>query len=421
MCMKKIVHRHLLWVLCVLVTLPAQAHEMWLMPTKFKLQKQDSLRIAMRVGMNFAGEVWNYEPDKLITMRRISDGKMLIMDKAIPSGRSEGVKISAGEEGTSMIIFGSRAKTIVLQAKEFNSYLRDEGLRDILALRTKKKELDKPVRELYARCAKTILQTGILTNDVPQYATGLEYELIPLTNPYDCFPGDTMAIAVLWRNKPIVNAFVQFWHRTKNEQGKDSVIKLQCRTDSLGNAVMRIPRAGAWLVSSVQMIPHTATKNFDYESYWASLTFEIQERKPVALQASMVGFAVPEWFHKPFEAKRIVSGGRVQREFVGSEMVFRKDSTLRNLAMQADSQRVAAEGRWKLLDNNTILEMSITFFGMQSVGKYQILECAPNRLKLWNYDSTERRGFVYYYTDYDVEAKDKFFLEFHKKRFGTKQ
>ncbi len=230
-----------------------------------------------------------------------------------------------------------------------------------------------------------------------------------------------MAIAVVWRNQVLKNAIVQLWHRFKTPEGKDSVIKLRMRSDSLGNVYPRIPRAGAWLAGSVKMIPHTATKQADYESYWASLTFEIGERTPMSLMTSVVSKDLPDWFFKPFEARRIVSGGRAQREFVGSEMLFRRDSTIRNLAMQLDSQRVATEGRWKMNDNNSEYELSVTFMGMLSTGKYQILECAPKRLKIWNYDSLERRGFLYYYTDYDVDAKDKFFNELHEKRFGKKQ
>jgi hypothetical protein len=155
------------------------AHEMWLMPTKFKLQPNDSMRVSMNVGMNFSGELWNYEPDKLITMRRISQGKMLVMDKAIPMGKTPGIRLGAGDEGTSLIIFASKPKFIELTGKEFNQYLKDEGIEDILELRTKRKELNKSGRELYARCAKTILQTGVLTDDIGQTATGMEYELIP--------------------------------------------------------------------------------------------------------------------------------------------------------------------------------------------------------------------------------------------------
>ncbi len=153
-------------------------HEMWLMPSKFKLQPNDSVRIAMRVGMNFMGELWNYEPDKLITMRRIAQGKMLVMDRAIPVGKTEGIRLGAGDEGTSMVIFASKPKFIALKAKEFNEYLEEEGIDDIAELREKRKELNKPARELYSRCAKTILQTGILTEDISQTAMGMEYELV---------------------------------------------------------------------------------------------------------------------------------------------------------------------------------------------------------------------------------------------------
>jgi hypothetical protein len=44
-----------------------------------------------------------------------------------------------------------------------------------------------------------------------------------------------------------------------------------------GRAAFRLPQAGVWLVKAVQMIPFDGGKA-DWQSFWASLTFEIPER-----------------------------------------------------------------------------------------------------------------------------------------------
>jgi uncharacterized GH25 family protein len=48
--------------------------------------------------------------------------------------------------------------------------------------------------------------------------------------------------------------------------------KLSARTDAEGRVRFRLPQGGMWLVKSVHMIPGAKA---DWESYWASLTFEL--------------------------------------------------------------------------------------------------------------------------------------------------
>ena len=44
--------------------------------------------------------------------------------------------------------------------------------------------------------------------------------------------------------------------------------------ESAGRATFRLPHAGVWLVKAVHMIPFDGGKA-DWQSFWASLTFEI--------------------------------------------------------------------------------------------------------------------------------------------------
>jgi hypothetical protein len=51
--------------------------------------------------------------------------------------------------------------------------------------------------------------------------------------------------------------------------------KIKVRTDRDGRATLKLDRSGIWLVTSVHLFPapwHTRTQ---WESLWASLTFEL--------------------------------------------------------------------------------------------------------------------------------------------------
>ena len=50
--------------------------------------------------------------------------------------------------------------------------------------------------------------------------------------------------------------------------------RVTARTDAQGRARLRLDRPGVWLVKAVHMIPAPAGAGADWESFWASLTFE---------------------------------------------------------------------------------------------------------------------------------------------------
>jgi len=64
------------------------------------------------------------------------------------------------------------------------------------------------------------------------------------------------------------NAFVTAIHRD------DPAARVSARSDASGRVTLSLPRSGVWLVKSVQMIAAPAGSNADWESLWASLTFE---------------------------------------------------------------------------------------------------------------------------------------------------
>ena len=61
---------------------------------------------------------------------------------------------------------------------------------------------------------------------------------------------------------------------------RDSVGPLaQARTDANGLATLRLDRPGEWMVSAVHMTPCPERTIADWESLWASVTFELAAAK----------------------------------------------------------------------------------------------------------------------------------------------
>ena len=51
--------------------------------------------------------------------------------------------------------------------------------------------------------------------------------------------------------------------------------RADARTDSDGRVHLTLKQGGMWLVKAVHMVPAPVGANADWQSYWASLTFEL--------------------------------------------------------------------------------------------------------------------------------------------------
>src|SRR5262249_25513160 len=58
-----------------------------------------------------------------------------------------------------------------------------------------------------------------------------------------------------------------------NRDSPDQILK--ARSDASGHASFTLDKPGDWLVKAVHMIPARPGKNTDWESFWASVTFEL--------------------------------------------------------------------------------------------------------------------------------------------------
>jgi len=81
-----------------------------------------------------------------------------------------------------------------------------------------------------------------------------------------------MAFRVLDHGKPLRGVLVKARDR---ESGREP---LQGRTDAGGRIVFTLPRPGSWMINAVHMVPVRDDPRADWESTWASLTFELRGR-----------------------------------------------------------------------------------------------------------------------------------------------
>ncbi|HZY81249.1 MAG TPA: DUF4198 domain-containing protein [Cyclobacteriaceae bacterium] len=265
--MKKLLS--LLIVVCV--SSLALAHEFWLLPKKFRYAVGEDVKIDFMVGENFSGEPWDLTKHKVETMQVISSYGKKVLTADVKPTRGNNLTYKLANDGTHLFTMTSNAAYIELDGAKFNDYLKEDGIEDILALRTKNNELDKPSRENYSRFTKLLVQSGAnVEGDVFKRKIGHRVEIIPLTNPYKLKSGDYLECEILYEGKPLPHQMVKIWSFI----GHRSFLQ-DAYTESDGKVKFPISNNGPWMVSFVKMIKSTRP-NIDYESMWASLVFGVE-------------------------------------------------------------------------------------------------------------------------------------------------
>lgn len=261
-------------MICVLVAVPALAHDLFLKLDNYFVAVNDKISIKILNGSFQASE-------GAVTFARMRDVSVVSPkgERTNPKevdftkdDKTSFLNLQPKEEGNYVVGLSTMTREIDLEAKDFNEYLSHDGIPDTLAERKRKKELTKKVRERYAKHVKIIFQVGGKQSDNYKTALGYPVEIVPVTNPYLLKSGNTFEFQCLKDGKPLVNQFVMTGR--EDADGK-LIVGKNVRTDKNGIAKIKLDGAGKWYVRFINMTP-LSDPQINYESKWATLTFELK-------------------------------------------------------------------------------------------------------------------------------------------------
>ena len=189
------------------------------------------------------------------------------------SGDTSVLTVRTSEPGTYVIGASLRPREITLKAAEFNSYLKEDGIPDVLASRTKNNELGKDATERYSKHIKAIVQVGSARTGDFSAVLGYPAELIPLDNPYSLRAGGTLRVRAMVDGRAAPGQLVVSGGRSRSGGRFNEV---RTRTDASGVARVRLHSPGHWYVKFIDMRPFSGAERIDYESKWATLTFGVR-------------------------------------------------------------------------------------------------------------------------------------------------
>jgi uncharacterized GH25 family protein len=245
----------------------AQAHEFWIEPSSFAISHEKPVGVRLCVADGFEG--WSLPRDARRIEEFVAAGPAGIqpivgLDGSDPAGVA---RFTAA--GLHVVTFRSNRAYTELPAAEFDEYVKEKGLEKIAARPTARRGNRQTVREAYSRHSKALIRVGDGGTGAPDRRMNLRLELVAEPDLFRAASDDLREFRLLHEAKPLAGALVTAARLGTADQD------LKVRTDGDGRAAFRLRTPGMWRIAAVHLLEPPANVRADWESLWASLTFEL--------------------------------------------------------------------------------------------------------------------------------------------------
>lgn len=241
----------------------AFAHDLYLMPAQTRVPVGEPAVIAAHVGDSFPASESPLDPTRIVNASAFTSFRIFGM-------ATWGTTAPITTPGSHVIGIGTKPRLLELEAAKWEAYLKDEGLDSILAWRKQNGQSAKQGREMYSKFAKTLIVVGGQASDGYKAVAGFPIEFVLEADPATLKPGATLPVQVLWKGKPAPGLQVEL-AAAPTKGGT----KIAGRTDAEGRLQVKLGQAGRYRVHTVAMERSTNPAEADWESVWASFTFEL--------------------------------------------------------------------------------------------------------------------------------------------------
>ncbi len=249
----------------------AHGHDMYIMPGTFFPSKGDTITAGFHVGDSFPESEVGGRLDRLRNPRLTWKTGAASFRNLRTDGNRDLADVEVAGSGNLIAAVNTVPTLIELDPAKFTEYLKSEGLSEVIAWRAQHGESAKPGKERYSKYAKAILLSGA-ANGFANHAVGYMIEIIPEADPYSLKPGEFLPIRVLFRGKPAADLQIESAWAAQTGR-KTTVVG---RTGSDGRLRVPLPATGLWRIRTIKMERCAEPAVADWESSWASLTFELR-------------------------------------------------------------------------------------------------------------------------------------------------
>ena len=262
------------WLVALSLPIPGSAHDLWMIPGKFRLDMGESTRIFINNGDVFP------EAHSLLAEQRVAglwlhgQGEPTPVTERRVDGRSLTFDFEASKPGIYVLALSTRPRRVRLKAADFNDYLENEGLPRAFELRNELGEAEQATVERYTKWAKAYIAVAGGEVEDPPWAepVGHRFEIVPISNPTRVEAEDELSFRVLFDGEPLEGTVVVGARAGGPEKEIEAV------TDEDGVVNVSVSSSGRWYLRAIHMTRPEEDPEVQWESFWCTLTFEAAAR-----------------------------------------------------------------------------------------------------------------------------------------------
>ena len=254
----------------------AFAHDLWLVPARFSVAPGARVTVALNTGDTFPASEGAVRPERVERASVVTAAGTTLVTSFRAEGKSTVADVTAPRDGGGMVVEVVLAPVATRQPRaSFDEFVRHEGLDEVAAALARQPSRRAEERRTYAKYAKTLLRVGGGAGAAALYARPLGHrlEIVPEADPQSLGRGEPLPVRLLFDGRPLANArlVVGSTDAATATQSKMTGV----RTDGAGRARLKtVSPGGAHYVHALHMIPSSGGADVEWESFWATLTFE---------------------------------------------------------------------------------------------------------------------------------------------------
>ena len=248
---------------------PAFAHEFWIEPLDYAIQPGERLVAEVRVGENFRGNAFSFNPARHRRFSIVTDqGEEPVTSRI---GDRPAVDQVIEEPGTTIVVHETEDSTLTYDSAEtFANFVAYEGLDGVLERHRERGLPETGFTEIYSRSVKSLVRVG--DGPIEDRALGLPVEIVVEGDPRAAAAnGDTLTIIAYDDAAPRAGALVNVFSKPS---GKNGETRLQpMRLDAEGRLQLSVEPDRDYLLNTVVMRERAPETGAVWESLWGSTTF----------------------------------------------------------------------------------------------------------------------------------------------------
>jgi uncharacterized GH25 family protein len=251
-----------------------QAHDFWVQPNEYWLRMDAVVSMTLQVGHGPFRQRSPIPLSRIVRFAAIApDGAPIDLRGNLHlGGNTADADLQFRAPGAYVLVLETddRAQSH-LPAIRFNDYLKVEGLTAALAQRERTHRMDADGSENYSRRAKSIVQVGLPGAASQAQVTrplGLPLEIVPEVSPYSQPRPANFPVRVIYEGRPLAGALLKLTNLAQDATPLETHL-----TDQAGRATFTMPSRGTWLLNVIWTKGLPISRETDFETVFASLSF----------------------------------------------------------------------------------------------------------------------------------------------------